>query len=110
MKRIAMRTAIILGCMVFATASWAQSTIVRLTLKGTRFQPAEVRAPANRAITIIVRNAGSTTAEFESNTLRVEKIMTPGATVTLRVRPLAAGRYRFFNDFHQETDGYIVVK
>lgn len=106
-----LRATLILGFMIFATVSSAQSaTTIRLTLNGNRFQPAEVIAPANRPITIIVKNAGSTAAEFESNTLRVEKVMTPGATITLQVRPLAPGRYRFFNDFHQETDGYIVVK
>ena len=110
MRSIGPRIALILGFMIFATASWAQSATVRLTLKGNRFQPAEVSAPANTPITIIVKNDDATAAEFESNTLRVEKIVTPGATITLQIRPLAPGRYRFFNDFHQETDGYVVVK
>lgn len=110
MRHAAIRTAMILGVTTFATASWAQTATIQLTLKGGRFVPAQVAAPANRELTIIVKNADSAAAEFESNTLRVEKVVTPGATVRLQIRPLAPGRYRFFNDFHQETDGYIVVK
>ena len=86
------------------------SVTVSVSLKGHRFQPAELHAPANKAITIIVKNLDQTPAEFESNMLRVEKVVTGGGTITVRVRPLAPGRYRFFDDFHPETQGYLVVQ
>lgn len=87
-----------------------ESVTVSVSLKGHRFQPAELHAPANKAITIIVKNLDQTPAEFESNMLRVEKVVTGGGTITVRVRPLAPGRYRFFDDFHPETQGYLVVQ
>lgn len=110
MRNVGHRIALTLAVMTISAAALAQTATVRLTLKGGHFHPSEVTAPANRQVTIIVKNGDATPAEFESNTLRVEKIMTPGATVKLQIRPLAPGRYRFFNDFHQETDGYLVVK
>lgn len=83
---------------------------VSISIKDHRFQPAELHAPAGQPIVIVVKNLDSAPAEFESNMLRVEKVVTGGGTITLRIRPLDPGRYRFFDDFHQETEGYLVVK
>ena len=40
--------------------------------------------------------------EFESVSLRVEKVVAAGSEGVVNVRPLAPGRYEFFDDFHQE--------
>jgi hypothetical protein len=87
-----------------------ESATVSITIQNNRFQPVEPHAPANKPITIIVKNLNSAPSEFESNMLRVEKVVAPGGTISLQIRPLAPGRYRFFDDFHQETQGYLVVQ
>ena len=49
--------------------------------------------------------------EFESNSLRVEKVLTGNGEAVINVRPQAAGRYDFFDDFHASTTkGVLVVK
>ena len=83
---------------------------VSISLKNHQFQPAELHAPANKVIMIVVKNRDPVPAEFESNMLRVEKVVTGGGTITIRVRPLSPGRYRFFDDFHPDTQGYLVVQ
>jgi plastocyanin len=83
---------------------------VNISMKDHKFQPAELRAPAGKAITIVVKNLDPAPAEFESNMLRVEKVVTGGGTITMKIRPLDPGRYRFFDDFHPETIGYLVVQ
>ena len=83
---------------------------VQLTLKDHRFQPAEPHAPAGKPITIILKNLDPVPAEFESNMLRVEKVVTGGGTISIRIGPLEPGRYRFFDDFKPETQGYLVVQ
>ena len=106
------------GIAALALASFAalpaaraeDAVTVNISIKDHRFQPAELQAPAGKQIVIVVKNLDSTPAEFESNMLRVEKVVTGGGTITLRIRPLDPGRYRFFDDFHQETQGYLVVK
>ena len=105
-----------IAALIFASLASARpagaedSVTVNISLKDHRFQPAELHAPANKPITIIVKNLDPAPAEFESNMLRVEKVVTGGGTITIRVRPLDPGRYRFFDDFHQETQGYLVVQ
>jgi hypothetical protein len=103
--------ALALALFVLTPAVRAEDAVtVNISLKDHRFQPTELRAPAGKPIVIIVKNLDSAPAEFESNMLRVEKVVTGGGTITLRIRPLEPGRYRFFDDFHQETQGYLVVK
>jgi plastocyanin len=103
--------ALTLGFLLMMPAARAEDAVtVNISLKGQRFQPAELHAPAGKPITIILKNLDPAPAEFESNMLRVEKVVTGGGTITMRIRPLEPGRYRFFDDFHPETQGYLVVK
>jgi hypothetical protein len=101
-----------LACATLAMPALAQdATTVKLTLKDHKFQPAEPHAPANKPITIVVTNLDGTPSEIESKTLRVEKVVAAGSTITLQVRALAPGRYRFFDDYHEDTtEGFLVVQ
>ena len=86
-------------------------TMVHLSIKDHRFQPAQVQAPAGKPVTIEVRNLDATPAEFESKTLRVEKVVTGGGVITLQIRALQPGRYRFYDDYHEDTtEGFLVVR
>ncbi len=104
-------TIMALALLAGAPTTRAEETVtVNISLKDHRFQPAEVHAPAGKSIVIVVKNLDPAPAEFESNMLRVEKVVTAGGTITMRIRPLDPGRYRFFDDFHPETQGYLVIK
>jgi len=88
----------------------AQDAVVHISVKNHRFEPSQPRAPANRAITIRVRNLDSTPMEFESVRLRVEKVVAPNSEGVINVRALTPGRYEFFDDFHKETRGTLIVE
>ena len=93
------------------TVSAADAVVVSLTLKDHKFVPAEPTAPAGRPITIELTNADPTPAEFESKPLRAEKVVVGGGKITVQVRALTPGRYRFFDDEHEATtEGFLVVK
>ena len=88
-----------------------QAAKVNLTLKDHKFSPAEPTAPAGKPIVIEVENQDKTPAEFESKALRVEKVVPGGDKITVRVRPLTPGRYRFYDDYHESTtEGFLVTK
>jgi len=87
-----------------------QSASVAISVKDHHFQPSQVSAPANRPISIKVKNLDATPMEFESTSLRVEKVIAAGSEGVVNVRALAPGRYEFFDDFHQETRGTLVVQ
>jgi hypothetical protein len=84
---------------------------VSVTLKDHKFSPAEPTAPAGKPIIIDVSNVDSTPSEFESKTLRVEKVVPGGGKIAVQIRPLGPGRYRFFDDYHEDTtEGFLIVK
>jgi hypothetical protein len=87
------------------------ATTLQLALKDHHFVPAELSAPANQRLVLEVTNQDPTPAEFESKQLRIEKLVAGGAKITVQVRALAPGRYRFFDDYHEKTtEGFLVVK
>jgi hypothetical protein len=105
---------IALVALVFAAAAFPahaqQAASVSITVKNHRFQPAEIHAPAKVPIELHIKNLDPAPMEFESVSLRVEKVVTGNGEGIIRLRPLAPGRYNFFDDFHQETTGVLVVR
>ncbi len=102
---------LVMGLSAAPLALAAEGVTVHLTLKDHKFSPAESEVEANKPITIEVNNTDPTPAEFESKMLRVEKVVVGGGKIVLQVRPLGPGRYRFFDDNHQDTtEGFLVVK
>jgi hypothetical protein len=109
-----MKTLVIfaIGALVCMSGSAAaqEATTIQLSVKDHRFQPSELHAPANRPIILILKNLDPIPMEFESITLRVEKVVVGNGQGTIRLRPLEAGRYNFFDDFRPETKGVLVVQ
>lgn len=87
-----------------------QKASVTISVKNHRFQPTEVQAPTNVSIELRVKNLDGTPMEFESVSLRVEKVVSGNGEGIIRIRPLAPGRYEFFDDFHPENRGALVAK
>ena len=92
-----------------ADARADEPVMLSLSIKDHQFEPAEVHAPAGKPIAFSVKNLGSIAAEFESSELHVEKVIPPGGKAVVHVRPLGPGRYTFFDDFHRQTKGLLVV-
>lgn len=94
------------------SAAWAEEPFaISLTLKDHKFEPAEIKAPASKPIVITLKNEDGAFEEFESSALRTEKIVTGHGTITIKLKPLAAGRYPFEGEFNAETaQGVLVVE
>jgi len=84
---------------------------VQITLKDHKFEPAESTVPAGKPIVIQLANQDPTPAELESKELRIEKVVAGGGAITVKVRALKPGRYRFFDDYHEATtEGFLVAQ
>ena len=82
-----------------------------LTIKDHRYDPEELRIPANTKVKLIVKNMDATPEEFESFDLNSEKVVAAGGQIEVYVGPLDPGKYEFFGDFHQDTArGHLIVK
>jgi plastocyanin len=107
--RVTTRFAALLVLAVAAPAL-ADDPSFSIVLKNNQFAPSEVQIPAGVKVKLIVRNENQSTSEFESIQFHREKVVLPGQEITVFVGPLNPGSYEFFDDFHQETRGHLVVK
>jgi plastocyanin len=75
----------------------------KLVIKDHRFEPSELTVPAGKRIKLVVENQDATPEEFESHSLKREKVVAAGGTITVLVGPLEAGTYDFFGEFNPKT-------
>ncbi len=87
-----------------------QAVTVHIAVRNNRFEPTEISAPAGQPIVIRIKNLDGKAMEFESVSLRVEKVIAANSEGIVNVRALQPGRYEFFDDFHQQSRGALVVK
>jgi plastocyanin domain-containing protein len=88
-----------------------QATEISISVKNNKFEPSEIEVPANTPVRIKVKNLDSKPMEFESKSLKVEKIVPGSSEATINVRAQKPGRYEFYDDFHEDTTrGALVVK
>lgn len=108
------RLQMLVGVVLLATAvnaAASEGPEYTLVIKGHRYQPSEIRMPANTKVRIVVNNQDSTPEEFESTDFNREKLVLPHSSATVYVGPLRAGTYSFFGDFHQDTaQGRLIVE
>jgi cupredoxin-like protein len=97
--------------MLQASPSLAQqATEVHLTYSKGQFQPSQVSAPADKPITFRVKNLDAKAMEFESTSLRVEKVVAANSEGIINVRALKPGRYEFYDDFNEKARGALTVQ
>lgn len=82
----------------------AEDTVqVKLVVKNGKFEPSELKVPADKRIELMVENKGPGAEEFESKELKREKVIPEGQTVKITLGTLKKGTYKFFGDYHSET-------
>uniref|UniRef100_UPI00333F2850 cupredoxin domain-containing protein n=1 Tax=Castellaniella defragrans TaxID=75697 RepID=UPI00333F2850 len=110
-RLIAVLTALVIAVLGAAAPAWAEEMpTYTLTFKadGT-FEPARLEVTAGR-FKIILINESTEAVEFESLPLRKEKVLGPGVKSFVVLKLSRPGEYPFFDDFHPDVKGTLVVK
>jgi plastocyanin len=68
-----------------------------VVVRNQAFSPAEIRVKAGAPFILVITNQDKSAARFESQSLKIEKLILPGQTVRMRVPALARGTYPFAN-------------
>ena len=90
-------------------AAFAQDSEFAISIKDHKFSPDRVEIPAGKKVKLVVDNQDSTPEEFESHSMKIEKVI-PGKTkATIFVGPLKAGEYKFVGEFNEKTAKGVVV-
>ena len=110
-----MRRASLIVAMMFALGSVPAMAADEgghvIVIKNHRFEPAELKVPADTRVKLVIDNQDPTPEEFESHDLRREKIVPGGSKATIWVGPLKAGEYGFFGEFNEDTaQGKLIVE
>jgi plastocyanin len=105
MKPLALAALMSLSLAAFA----ADEPEFRLVIENHKFSPETVNVPAGKKIKLVVENRDSTPEEFESHSLKREKVIPGKTSATLLVGPLKPGEYKFFGEFHEATAKGVVI-
>jgi NADPH-dependent ferric siderophore reductase len=98
-----------LAALAFAGVARAADPEVTLVIKDHKFDPVEVKVPANQRVKLIVHNQDATPEEFESHSLNREKVVPGGQKVAVFIGPLKPGRYGFYGEYNEKTAQGTVV-
>src|SRR5258706_12556256 len=100
---------LLIAAAVIPDRTEAQEPTITIVIRNHKFEPAEVRVPANKRVTITVLNDDPTPEEFESAPMKVEKVIPGKSKATIRIGPLAPGRYPFIGEFNEATAKGVVI-
>lgn len=82
---------------------------IRIEFKDGVVTPARVEAPAKTRLRLDLNNLGDGPAEFESKSLRLEKVLAAHGHAIMVIRNLDPGEYDFFDDFHPDSAPAVIV-
>ncbi|MGJ4952739.1 cupredoxin domain-containing protein [Bradyrhizobium sp. HKCCYLS20291] len=100
-----------LGMLLMAAQAQAEgANEICLTYANGQFEPKEPTVPADAPLVIRVKNLEAKAMEFESETLKVEKVVAANSEAVLNLRAMKSGRYEFHNDFNDKARGFINVQ
>ena len=103
--------AALLSVATTGAANAQSATEIQLSYKDKKFDPAEITAPASMPIVIKLKNLDAKAMEFESKTLKVEKVVAGSSDATINVRAQKPGRYEFVDEYNEKVArGALVVK
>jgi plastocyanin len=108
-RRLVLISAFGLALSVAAFGVKAQEIEKTLVIKNHQFEPAELKVPANQKIKLTVHNQDNSAEEFESKSLKREKVIAAGAKATLVIGPLKPGKYEFFGEFNPASAKGVVI-
>jgi hypothetical protein len=83
--------------------------VIEIKLENHLFIPEEVHVPKNTKIKLIINNLDPTIEEFDSPSLKREKILRSKSKTNIVLAPLSVGRYDFVGEFNQETAKGVVI-
>ena len=105
MKRLALAALMSLSLAAFA----ADEPEFKLVIENHKFTPETVTVPAGKKVKLVVENRDSTPEEFESHSLKREKVIPGKSSATIMIGPLKPGEYKFVGEFHEATAKGVVI-
>jgi hypothetical protein len=110
MKNLTLAVLCVAAMLQVSPSQAQQATEIQVTYSKGQFQPSQVSAPADKPIIFRIKNLDAKAMEFESKSLRVEKVVAANSEGVINVRALKPGRYEFYDDFNEKARGALIVQ
>ena len=110
MRKLTLAAICVISTLTVSPSQAQQATELQVTYSKGQFQPSELRAPADKPVTFRVKNLDAKAMEFESKSLRVEKVVAANSEGVINVRALKPGHYEFYDDFNDKARGTLTVQ
>ncbi len=104
-----MNRLLILSFLLMPFAVHAAEVPLNLIIRNHRFEPAELKVPADKKLKLIVDNQDASPEEFESYELNREKVIPGKSKAPIFIGPLRKGRYPFIGEFNEKTAKGVIV-
>jgi len=82
---------------------------IGVTIEGHKFTPDRIEVPAGKKVKLLVENEDATPEEFESNLLKIEKVIPGKSKGIVFIGTLKAGEYPFVGEYNEKTAKGAVV-
>jgi len=82
----------------------------KIAIRNQAFDPDTLTIPAHQRVQVTVSNEDTMPAEFESYDAGFEQVIPGKTSLPVQVGPLDPGTYQFFNEFHPNSKGKLIVK
>ena len=99
---------VLLALLMISTPTLADEPIA-VHLKNHKFSPAIITVKANQPAMIVLFNDDDSADEFDSSSLKIEKVVPGHNKGNIRLRALAPGKYPFMGEYHAATAQGVVV-
>jgi plastocyanin len=110
LKYLQIAAALMLVAGIVSSASAEGVVTYDMKIKGTEFSPKQLKVKAGEAFRIRLINDNALPVEMESATLGFEKVAAGFAKIVVNVRAQQPGTYEFFDEFHPEAKGQVIVE
>ena len=92
-----------------ASTAIAADLELALVIKNHMFEPPELKVPTNQRIKLNIQNLDKTAEEFESHSMKKEKVIPAGGKAVIFLGPLKPGSYEFIGEFNPKTAKGVVI-
>jgi hypothetical protein len=103
------RIALAAAAFALAASSSLADGPIPVALKDHHFAPATIHVKAGQPAIIALTNNDEQAEEFDSTSLKVEKVVAGHSAGNVRLRPLAPGKYPFMGEYHSDTAQGVVI-
>ena len=105
------RLAILIAASASLGALAAGEPELSVVIEGHKFAPDRIEVPAGKKVKLVVENKDATAEEFDSDDLRIEKVIPGKGKGVVWIGPLKAGEYKFMGEYNARTaQGVVVAK